>query len=129
MYLVVRRALDSHGRACEDQSGNDTGSRVPLRLFATRASADSFAAKLELEARRTMNPFHVIGGAVRREVVEQLERLDWPVAVPEERWHEDWKAWWDLCQDLITDEQRAAVWAVLEADPTFEVTALEVDDE
>jgi hypothetical protein len=102
---------------------------VPLRLFSTPEAADAFVESLKLEARRTMNPFHIIGGALRPQMTKQLERLEFPVAVPEERWHEDWKSWWDLCQDSITDDQRALVWAILEADPPFEMIVLEVDDE
>jgi hypothetical protein len=129
MYLVVRRALDRSGRACEDQSGNDTGSRVPLRMFVDRTAADAFVAGQIAEIRRTMNPFHIIGGFVDTDAQKQLERLELPVACPDDPWHEEWKVWWDLCQDLVSDEQRAAVWTILEADPPFDVIVLEVSDE
>ena len=55
--------------------------------------------------------------------------LELPLTYPDDTWHEDWKTWWDLCQDLITDDQRAEVWAILGADLPFEVIAAEVDDD
>jgi hypothetical protein len=129
MYLVVRRALDRSGGACEDQTGIDTGSRVPLRLCADRKAADAFAAALTLAARRTMNPFPLLDGYLSAEVRERLAGLGFPVACPDDPWHEEWKTWWDLCQDRITDEQRAAGWAALGETPPYEVLAVEVDDE
>jgi hypothetical protein len=125
-YLVVRRATDRGGGACEDQQGTDTGSRVPLRLFAARAAADAFAVTLTAEARRTMNPFPVLDGyldAIRK----RLADFRFPVACPDDPWPEEWKTWWDLCQDLITDEERAAVWAVFGATPPYEVVEIELE--
>ena len=72
MYLVARRALDSFGGACEDQTGIDTGSRVPLRMFTTRLAAEAFIAAQMIEARRTMNPFQMIGGYVGNDIQKQL---------------------------------------------------------
>jgi hypothetical protein len=129
MYLVVRRAIDQHGGACEDAHGDDTGSRVPVQLFATRARADAFAARLCAEARRTMNPFPLIDGYLSADEKKQLADFKLPVSYPDDDWHEDWTTWFDLCQDLITDEQRTAVWALLSTTPPFEVVAIGVSDE
>lgn len=129
MYLVVRRAVDRNGGACEDQFGSDTGSRVPLRLFASRAKADAFAARLCAEARRTLNPFLLLNDYLNADERRKLADFAFPVACPDDQWHEEWGTWWDLCQDLITDEQRAAVWALFDVTPPFEVVEIEVGDE
>lgn len=128
MYLVVRRALNGEGGACADQVGGDTGSRVPLRLFADRAAAEAFVAKITAEARRTMNPFPLLDGYLSDDLMKRLAAFEFPRACPGESWHEDWRSWWDLCQDLINDEERAAVWAALGATPLYEVIPTEVGD-
>ena len=128
MYLVVRRALDRYGGACEDQFGADTGSRVPLGLFATRGAADAFVQLLTTEVRRTMNPFPMLGGSLSDDVRQRLADCKLPVGCPDDPWREDWTTWWDLCQDLITDGERAAVWAALGATPPYAVVEVEVSE-
>ena len=126
-YLVVRRALDRWGGACADQHGTDTGSRVPLRLFAARAAADAFAAALAAEVRKTMNPFPMLNGYLSDAVRKHLAVFRFPVACPDDPWIEEWKAWWDLCQDLITEKERAALWAVFSTTPPYEVSEIELE--
>ncbi len=127
MYLVVRRALDRDGKSCGDQMSNDTGSRVPLKLFADRTAADTFANQLAAEARRTMNPFHLLDLSVEKPLRAKLRALKLPVKLPEEHWEEKWRAWWDQCVDVTTDDQRAAVWKVLGASLPFEVIEIELE--
>jgi hypothetical protein len=126
LFLVQRAAFDAYGRACEDQHGNDTGSRVPLRGFADRAAAEAYCRELTAQARRTMNPFHLLDAYAPDELRGRLAGLGLPLPSPEESWHEEWREWWDLCQDEVTDEQRAEVWAVCSSRPLYEVVELEL---
>jgi hypothetical protein len=126
MYLVVRRAVQSDGSGCGDQGDPDTGSRVPLRMFADRAAAERLVAALTADAQRTMNPFHLNDYGVPEPVRKKLKQLRLSAACPKEAWSEEWRAWWDRCVDELTDEQRAAVWALLGASPC---EVVEVDAE
>jgi hypothetical protein len=130
MFLVVRRAVGKDGTGCGDQGGPDTGSRVPLRLFATRDAAKALVAQLTAEAHRTMNPFHLNEGMLPEPVRAELAKLDFPVALPKDSWTREWRLWWDRCQDLITDKLRAKVWKLVGAAPPFEVirVALATDE-
>lgn len=128
-YIVVRRALGEEGAVCDDQFTNDTGSRVPLRLFTTRTAAEACAAALSAEVRGLVSPFTQIGGYVSEDEIKRLAALRLPVDCPDDSWHEDWRVWWDMCQDLITDEQRAAVWDVFAEMPPYEVLEVELDDD
>jgi hypothetical protein len=129
MFLVVRRALNEEGSACDDQYGSDTGSRVPLRLFADRTAATAYVAELLAKARQTLNPFPFLNGYLSDEVCEQLKRFQFPLSCPDNTWHGDWREWWDLIQDKITDDQRTAVWNLFADHPLFEVLVVEVNEE
>src|SRR5262245_43445228 len=123
MFLVVRRAVQADGAACHSQHSDDTGSRVPLRMFATRPAAEQFVATLAAEAQRTTSPFHLNVDLMTEKIRKQLDQLRFPVECPK-RW--DRLAWWDQCADLITDEERAAVWALFGKLAPFEVLEIEV---
>jgi hypothetical protein len=112
---------------CTDQERQDTGSRVPLRLFVTEAAATEFVAKLAAQARATMNPFHLQG--VSELAQEQIESIRFDQPPPTDRWYEVWREWWDSCVDSITDETRLAVWAVFGLTAPYEITAIEIPDE
>jgi hypothetical protein len=117
-YLVVRMA------------NPETGSRVPVRAFSTRAAAEAFTAEQLAAVRRTMNPFHMwvceyLGDDAR----EKLAALGLPLPMPAEEWYGDWSGWWDSCQEAVTDEQRAAVWAVFDGPPLFDVVRVEGGEE
>lgn len=58
MYLVQRQGFTDGGGYCnESQAGGNNGARVPLRLFPTRAAAETYRDELEAKARRAVNPF------------------------------------------------------------------------
>lgn len=132
-FLVQRRAFDTLGRGCHNREGQDTGSRVPVRLFADRASANAFRDELIALTREVMNPFQVFTPLMARRseveftaLIEQLGTpLPWPVNLRPELWRE----WWDLCQDEITVEQRVAAWELFADQPLFEVLKMEVHEE
>jgi hypothetical protein len=120
-YLVARRAFERNGTPCCTQHGDDTGSRVPLRLFASRAAAVACAAELARAARRTMNPFHLCDGAVPEGAQAAIPALALPLTCPDTNWYEEWAEWWDTIQEALSDEQRASVWAVFGPTYPFEV--------
>jgi hypothetical protein len=132
-YLLQRRAFDRLGRGCHNRQGEDTGSRVPLRLFASRAEANGFRDGLIAAARQVVNPFQVftplMAGRTEQDLIAAIEQsqppLPWPVRLQLELWRE----WWDLCQDEITDDQRNAAWELFEDQPLFEVLRVEVNED
>jgi hypothetical protein len=128
MFLVVRRAVKVDGTGCDDQNCHDTGSRVPLRLFADRPAAEQFVVALTAEARRTMNPFLLVDGYLSADERKRLAGFGLPVACPADDWHGDWAEWWDRCADLSTDEQRAAVWALFGQLSPYEVVEIEINE-
>jgi hypothetical protein len=111
-YLVVRSV------------NPETGSCVPVRAFASRADAESHAAELMAAARRAINPF-VLFDPVVPEPLENLAALDLPEGHPAKEEYDGWVPWWDRCQEAATDDQRAAVWALLGVPPLFDVVAVE----
>lgn len=127
MYLVVRRAVQQDGSGCGDQNGPDTGSRVPLRLFASRGAAETMVAELTAEACRTMNPFHLNHYSVPDAVRDSLAALKLSAKCPKETWSEGWSAWWDRCADEMTDEQRAAAWAAFGKLQPYEILKVECE--
>lgn len=126
-YLVARRALQRDGTPCCTQHGTDTGSRVPLRAFASRGAAEAHAAELARGARRAMNPFHLSDGALSKEARATIAALALPLAPPDEDWYREWSEWWDTVQEALSDEQRASVWAVFGPTYPFEVCEVEVE--
>jgi hypothetical protein len=128
MFLVIRRALTKYGGACLDQGEVDTGSRVPIRLFSDRIAAETLVTRLTAAARRTLNPFSVLN-SVEKGLQERLAQLCLTLPCPEDRWPDDWREWWDLLQDEISDEQRNAVWSLFGAAPLFDVIPLEMSDD
>jgi hypothetical protein len=127
MYLVVRRAVRQDGEGCGDQATADTGSRVPLRLFASREAAEKLVAELAAEARRTMNPFALNGYEVPDAVGDFLRTLKLSAKCPKDPWPDRWREWWDRCADEMTDEQRAAAWAAFGTLQPYEVLKVECE--
>lgn len=127
MYLVARRALKRDGTPCGDQNDIDTGSRVPLRLFASRAAAEAHAAELARSARRVANPFHLFYGSLTDETLRAIMALELPLAPSGSSWYDEGVAWWDTIQEALSDEQRASVWAVFGPAYPFEVCEVEVE--
>jgi hypothetical protein len=127
MYLVVRRAVLENGEGCFDQGGPDTGSRVPLRLFASRGAAERLVAELTAEARRTMNPFALNGSEVPDAVRDFLSTLKLSAKCPKEKWSDGWRAWWDRCADEMTAEQLATAWAAFGTLQPYEVLQVECE--
>ncbi len=131
-FLLQRRAFDVLGRGCHDREGQDTGSRVPVGLFADQTRANAYRDELTAAARDIMNPFQVFTPQMARRsaqgfttAIEQLGApLPWPVNMRPELWRE----WWDLCQDEISPEQRAAAWDLFQDQPLFEVLRVEVNE-
>lgn len=127
MYLVVRRAVQQDGRGCGDQAGPDTGSRVPLRMYASRDAAEKMVAELTAEACRTMNPFHLNSYEMPDAVRDYLATLKVSAKCPKEKWSEGWCEWWDRCADEMTTEQRAHAWAAFGKLQPYEVLKVECE--
>lgn len=131
-FLVQRRAFDADGIVAHDRDGQDTGQRVPVQLFAERIDANTFRDDLLAAARVVVNPFQVFTPAMSTlldaDFTEAVALLRAPLPHPAYRHPEQWREWWDLCQDEITLSQRAAAWALFADHPLFEVVRVEVDN-
>lgn len=117
-HLVQRRA----GRTPADRL-----SRVPVRLFADRTAADAHRDELNAAARKVVNPFHLL--EVPDLIAEALEPLRLPLPWPATEDDEEWRGWWDLCQDDISEAQRTAVWELFADQPLFETLRVQVIDD
>jgi len=131
-FLMQRRAFDPTGFVCHDHRGRDTQSRVPVRLFADRAAAESHRDDLTEAAHAVMNPFQVfppvMAGLGEVQFAAWVEWLRPPLPTPTNFSPASWKEWWDLCQDDVTDEQRLAAWKLFEVHPLFEVLPITIRD-
>jgi hypothetical protein len=132
-YLVQRRAFGELGYVSHGPNYRDTGSRVPVRLFADRAAANAHRDELFAAAVGVMNPFQAYAPGMTglgedgflAAVAALAPPLPWPTTFQLAQWRE----WWDLCQDEATNDQRAAAWALFDDRPLFEVLRVEVGDE
>ncbi|MBA4187622.1 MAG: hypothetical protein C0467_06340 [Planctomycetaceae bacterium] len=132
-FVVQRRAFDPHGYVCHDQHGRDTRSRVPVRLFADRDSAEAHRDELIAGAREVMSPFQAfppeMAGLSEVQFGEAVEAIRPPLPWPTGFSSTQWREWWDLCQDEITPEQRAAAWDLFANHPLFEVLPMTVRED
>ncbi len=126
-YVVRRNTFNTY------QGEGDTGSRVPLAVFTTRAVADAHAAELITHARRTVNPFTVYDTELRELSADAVRALDFEFAVwppPDTRYGgPDWAAWYDAEQPHLSDAERALVWGLFAGAPLFEVAEIEWSEE
>ncbi len=132
-FLVQRRAFGASGHICHGRRGSDTGSRVPIRLFADHSAALAYRDELAAAVVELMNPFQVytppMTGLTEARFFAAVATLEPPLPWPTGFRLLDWVEWWDLCQDEATDAQRAGAWALFANQPFFEVTRVEVSDE
>jgi hypothetical protein len=128
MFLVQRTAFDLYGWACSCQIVGDTGSRVPLRLFASRESAEAYCAERTAQAHRDLNPFVVSGHGWNYSFSEEDRAGLVAKGLPSSGPTDDWKHWWDEVQDTLTDEQRAIVWELFLDRPIYAVVAVEIEE-
>lgn len=126
-YVVRRQTFSTY------QGEGDTGSRVPLAVFTTRAAAEAHAADLAAHARRTLNPFTVYDTELLELGVDAVRALDFEFAVwppPDNRYGEpDWAAWYDAEQPHLSDAERELIWGLFADKPLFEVAELELVEE
>jgi hypothetical protein len=129
-YVLQRRAFDADGLVSRDGHDRDTGSRVPLRVFASRAEAVAAREELTSEIRAMMNPFQVftpqMSGIGERSFYDAVESLSPPLPWPTESLQHLWREWWDLCQEEISDTQRGEMWELFAGQPLFEVLPMEL---
>ena len=110
---------------------------VPVGAFVTRAEASKYATELMAEARRELNPFLFVcdelcgiveGG--EDDLLAALAQLDLPEPTHEMRSsvgirYIDWPRWYDDLADTLTDEERDAIWALLDRVELYRVVEVE----
>lgn len=127
-HLVQRRAVLAERSRWGWWWRSPPDARVPVSLFATRSEALATRDRLAAEVRQLVNPFVFIDpglGAATADGREALALASPPLPVPTGDGAAEWTEWFDLCQDEMTDEQRAAVWELC-GQPLFEVLRVEV---
>ncbi|MDY3555515.1 hypothetical protein R5W24_004658 [Gemmata sp. JC717] len=130
-YLVQRRAVIDTFAGTVWRTRPPADARVPVALYAARSDAVEHRDRLAAESRQVLNPFVFADpahGAATEGAREELAALELPLPVPSGDRRRDWIEWWDLCQEDVSDEQRAAVWRACDQ-PMFEVLRVEVADE
>lgn len=129
-FLVQRRAVADLSAGTSWRNRPPADARVPVALFATRSDAVGRRDELAAEWRQVLNPFVFADpahGAATDLTREELQALDLPLPLPPGDRRRDWLEWWDLCQDDISEEQRAEVWR-LSDQPLFESLRVEVGE-
>jgi hypothetical protein len=99
----------------------------PVAAYADRAAAVARAEELECQARETVNPFLFLGTSSEYELRSltslsseefdaRLKKLFPAVRLPRmmQSEYRDWFGWWAKLADRLTEEQRAAVWELLD---------------
>jgi hypothetical protein len=139
VYLVTRQAVDVE----EEPQGRLTGhptmwsfpgeaaTAMPLRLFDDRAAAEAYRDECERLARVGRCPFLLAGEgwdvwAATSLEPEQLDSRLWELNImPPEEDDTDWAGWWHSTP--MTDEQREAVWGLLDCVRLYSVVELEME--
>ena len=130
-HLVQRRSVLAPAQNYGWHRRSPADARVPVALFATRAAAVEALGALAADAQRAANPFAFVEpgeGVATNPARADLARLRLPLPVPATDRRAEWLEWYDLCQDELSDDQRAAVWNLCDR-PLFEVRRVEVSDE
>lgn len=126
-HLVQRRAVFAARSRWGWAWRSPSDARVPVALFARRADAVAERDRLAAEVRQLVNPFVFTDpgpGAATADGRDALAASAPPLPVPANDGAAEWREWFDLCQDEMTDDQRAALWEL--CDPLFEVIRVEV---
>jgi hypothetical protein len=132
-YVVQRlswRVWEHNGPVAERRD-DDRG--VPVRAFASRAAADRLCRHLSAEARREVAPFRFESGELElltslpeKAFLAKLKELGVPrPRKPRKGDYIRWASWWDDVSGALTDEQRDAVWGLLDLLTLYEVVAVE----
>jgi hypothetical protein len=152
-YLLQRQAIDPEGTFCTDNTGDPTEGQVPLALYPTRERAEAERRRCEEATRRLVSPFafpapheYCTGGdylgvssltytrflKAARGLGVPLPRLPTTRTVSPTGHCEyrsgPWLAWWDEHVDTMTEEQREAVWGLLDRLHFHTVVQVELSD-
>jgi hypothetical protein len=103
----------------------------PERAFLDHDRAAAYCRRREREARAGANPFRHGERVADWSSLDHDRLHDWlldagidpPVAGERSR-PDPWRAWWDLCQDQLTELQREKVWEALDKVRFFRVVEL-----
>jgi hypothetical protein len=107
----------------------------PIIAYATRERAEAERLRLErAEWKEAGSPLSYgaylenVSSLTEAEFIERLEALGlMPDRLRGER-HIYWRDWWEMIEDDLTDEQREALWLMMDRLHLFEVVEVEVGD-
>jgi hypothetical protein len=112
---------------------------LPLAVFADEKSAKARKSELEAHEREELNPFLFVGDEEytlqevsslnAKEFDERLKKLFPGIALPKPSKYEerDWVGWWEQHADARSEEERQAVWALLDRLEFYRVLPTEVE--
>ena len=140
LYLVQRLAWrpvgdrDFRRGMCEQ---HEPAEGVPVGAFETRANASKRAKELTALARQELNPFQFTFHRVEplmeegdeESLLAALDKMGLPVPtkmIPT-KWSDclDWPAWYDEIVESLTDDEREAIWNLLDSLALYRVVAVE----
>jgi hypothetical protein len=135
-YLVTRLGWGSSGELQVTSYDGERSGPVPVGLYKDRATAEARARAAERELQSALSPFCLswrldkITGLPWQKLREGLAALGVPdtesAPATDQLDGGEWSEWWARVADRLTDEQRAAVWALFDRAKLFEVSRVEV---
>jgi hypothetical protein len=142
LYLIVRLGWRDryHGGYdwFRDPDGDPYTDGRPVAAYGDRKAAEARCAALEAEARAGLNPFAFFEDYWLRDYSslspgqfrERLRQLLPGVRLPGKNKYggREWLPWWERVVDRLTDEQRQAVWGLLNHVRFYAVTSTRLKD-
>jgi hypothetical protein len=143
MFLLVRVGWeerygeDRSFSLVETEDGRPLG--LPLAVFADEKAAKARKAELEAEERQELNPFLFVAGEEyglqdvstlsADEFAERVKKLFPKVPLPRAGKYKerDWVGWWEQHADSRTEDQRQAVWGLLDKLEFYKVLPTELE--
>jgi hypothetical protein len=108
-----------------------------VQSFRTRQQAEACRRELETKARQEVSPFRfaheleLVSSIGEMQFLARLEQLRISPPARQTTPYGDyyqWSQWWEGTVDDLTDEQTAAVWALLDRLKFYRVSAVELEE-
>jgi hypothetical protein len=144
VFALVRRGWeenygdDWNFRRIETEDDDRTLGR-PVAVFADRAAAEARKGELEQEARDELNPFlflndeeyllEEVTSRTQEEFIAAVKKLFPKVRLPRagKYGQRDWIGWWDKLAGELNEEQRQAIWGLLDRLEFYGIVPIEAE--
>jgi hypothetical protein len=134
IYMVQRRPCQApDGWIRFEEAREPYG--VPVAAFRERSLADEYRLEMERVARRDLSPFelgpiHDLTSLSEVHLADRILALGLrpPNVKERERYHGYWARWWDRTAGRLTEEQREAIWNLMDRLSLYFVLPLDLED-